>query len=156
MKGWKWVVDDRMRDYGETDYERQIVRINRALHRKHGVSLLDTLLHEEFHVQYPFLIERMVCELTSVCLARLSARDKARLYAKLRRRNRRWSRVGSYLERHGASCQAEGAASDRARTLTYRMDMRRNHLGHRRRIANHPISAMFATLNATPATNAGT
>jgi hypothetical protein len=102
-----------MRDYGETDYERQIVRINRALHRKHGVSLLDTLLHEEFHVQYPFLIERMVCELTSVCLPRLSARDKARLYAKLRRRNRRWSRVGSYLEGHGASCQAEGAAPDR-------------------------------------------
>ena len=29
-KGWKWVVDNRMRDYGETDYERQIVRINRA------------------------------------------------------------------------------------------------------------------------------
>ena len=88
-KGWKWVVDNRMRDYGETDYERQIVRINRALHRKHRVSLLDTLLHEELHVQYPFLIERMVCELTSVCLPRLSARDKARLYAKLRRRNRR-------------------------------------------------------------------
>ena len=21
-EGWKWVVDDRMRDYGETDYER--------------------------------------------------------------------------------------------------------------------------------------
>ena len=78
-----------MRDYGETDYGRQIVRINRALHRKHGVSLLDTLLHEELHVQYPFLIERMVCELTSVCLPRLTARDKARLYAKLRRRNRR-------------------------------------------------------------------
>ena len=88
-KGWKWVVDNRMRDYGETDHERQIVRINRALRRKHGVSLLDTLLHEEFHVRYPFLIERMVCELTSVCLPRLSARDKARLYAKLRRRDRR-------------------------------------------------------------------
>ena len=88
-KGWKWVVDDRMRDYGETDYESRIVRINCALHRKHRVSLLDTLLHEELHVQYPFLSERMVCELTSARLSCLTARDKARLYAKVRRYKRR-------------------------------------------------------------------
>ena len=88
-KGWRWVVDDRMRDYGETDYERRIVRINCALHRKHRVSLLDTLLHEEFHAQYPILSERMVCELTAARLPCLSARDKARLYAKLRRYKRR-------------------------------------------------------------------
>ena len=87
-KGWRWVVDDRMRDYGETDYERRIVRINRALHRKHRASLLDTLLHEELHVQYPFLSERMVCELTSASLPSLTARDKARLYARLRRYKR--------------------------------------------------------------------
>jgi len=88
-EGWKWVVDDRMRDYGETDYERRIVRINCELHRKHRASLLDTLLHEELHVQYPFLSERMVCELTSASLTCLTARDKARLYARLRRYNRR-------------------------------------------------------------------
>ena len=88
-KGWRWVVDDRMRDYGETDYERRIVRINCALHRKHRVSLLDTLLHEELHAQYPFLSERMVRELTAARLPYLSARDKARLYAKLRRYKRR-------------------------------------------------------------------
>jgi len=88
-EGWKWVVDDRMRDYGETDYERRIVRINCELHRKHRVSLLDTLLHEELHVQYPFLSERMVCELTSARLSCLTARDKARLYAKVRRYKRR-------------------------------------------------------------------
>jgi|KBSMisStandDraft_5_1062788.scaffolds.fasta_scaffold1396015_1 hypothetical protein len=88
-RGWKWVVDNRMRDYGETDYERRVVRINRMLHRKHRVSLLDTLLHEELHVQYPFLSERMVCELTTARLPHLSARDKSRLYAKLRPRKRR-------------------------------------------------------------------
>ena len=88
-EGWKWVVDDKMRDYGETDYERRIVRINCELHRKHRVSLLDTLLHEELHVQYPFLSERMVCELTSACLPCLTVRDKARLYARLRRYKRR-------------------------------------------------------------------
>jgi hypothetical protein len=88
-QGWKWVVDDRMRDYGETDYERRVVRINCELHRKHRVSLLDTLLHEELHVQYPFLSERMVCELTSASLPCLTVRDKARLYARLRRYKRR-------------------------------------------------------------------
>jgi len=89
VEGWKWIVDDRMRDYGETDYERRVVRINCELHRKHRVSLLDTLLHEELHVQYPFLSERMVCELTSAKLPYLTPRDKARLYARLRRHKRR-------------------------------------------------------------------
>ena len=88
-EGWKWVVDDRMRDYGETNYERRIVRINCKLHRKHRVSLLDTLLHEELHVQFPFLSEHMVCELTSANLPCLTARDKARLYARLRRYKQR-------------------------------------------------------------------
>jgi len=88
-EGWKWVVDDKMPDYGETDYEQRVVRINCELHRKHRVSLLDTLLHEEFHVRYPFLSERMVCELTSARLPCLTPYDKARLYARLRRCKRR-------------------------------------------------------------------
>jgi hypothetical protein len=57
--------------------ERRLVRINCELHREHRVSLLDTLLHEGIHVQYPFLSERMVCELTKASLPCLTARDKA-------------------------------------------------------------------------------
>ena len=44
---WRWIVDNRMRDYGETNFELRVVRINRDLHRKDGELLIDTLFHEE-------------------------------------------------------------------------------------------------------------
>ena len=34
LSGWRWIVDDRMRDYGETDYNRRIIRINRLMHSR--------------------------------------------------------------------------------------------------------------------------
>ena len=48
-KRWRWVVDDRMRDYGDIDYERRIIRINRAMHARNRESLIDTLFHEASH-----------------------------------------------------------------------------------------------------------
>ena len=32
--GWRWIVDDRMRDYGEINYSRRVIRINRAMHKR--------------------------------------------------------------------------------------------------------------------------
>ena len=39
---WRWVVDNRMRDYGDIDYERRVIRINRNMHRRDGELLIDT------------------------------------------------------------------------------------------------------------------
>ncbi len=41
--GWRWLVDDRMRDYGEINYVRRVIRINRAMHKRDGELLIDTL-----------------------------------------------------------------------------------------------------------------
>jgi len=57
-KRWRWVVDDRMRDYGDIDYERRVIRINRVLHARNRESLIDTLFHEELHRLLPYLGER--------------------------------------------------------------------------------------------------
>jgi hypothetical protein len=84
--GWRWIVDDRMRDYGETDYERRVIRINRIMHRKYGESLIDTLFHEELHRKFPLLGERTICAMTRVLLPTLSKRYKAWLYARIRDR----------------------------------------------------------------------
>jgi hypothetical protein len=85
---WRWVVDNRMRDFGETDFQRCIVRINRDLHRKRGELLIDTLFHEELHCMFPYLSERAVCNMTKALLPTLSPRYRARLYARLRRSSR--------------------------------------------------------------------
>ena len=80
-KRWRWVVDDRMRDYGDIDYERRVIRINRALHARNRESLIDTLFHEELHRLLPYLGERAICALTTLLLPTLSTRYRRWLYA---------------------------------------------------------------------------
>jgi hypothetical protein len=75
-----------MRDYGEIDFERRIVRINRALHKREGELLIDTLFHEELHRMFPRLGEWAICLMTRALLPTLSKRYKARLYARIRER----------------------------------------------------------------------
>ena len=35
-KRWRWVVDNRMRDYGDIDFERRVIRINHHLRHDQG------------------------------------------------------------------------------------------------------------------------
>jgi hypothetical protein len=85
-KRWRWVVDNRMRDYGDIDYERRVIRINPALHKTDGERLIDTLFHEELHRLFPSLGERAVCGLTRLLMPTLSARYRGWLYARIKKR----------------------------------------------------------------------
>jgi hypothetical protein len=85
-KRWRWVVDNRMRDYGDIDYERRVIRINHEMHRRERESLIDTLFHEELHRMFPNLGERAICAMTRVLLPTLSPRYRAWLYARIRQR----------------------------------------------------------------------
>jgi hypothetical protein len=84
--GWRWIVDDRMRDYGEINYARRIIRINRAMHKREGELLIDTLFHEELHRMFPVLGERAICAMTRLLLPTLSQRYRKWLYARIRAR----------------------------------------------------------------------
>src|SRR5262245_7233940 len=86
---WRWIVDDRMRDYGDIDFERRIIRINRAMHRRNGELLIDTLFHEELHRLFPYLGERAICGMTRLLLPTLSKRYRNWLYARIRLYKRR-------------------------------------------------------------------
>ena len=83
---WRWVVDDRMRNYGDIDYERRVIRVNRAMHKRDGEHLIDTLFHEELHRLFPRLGEWAVCVMTKGLLPMLSRTYKAQLYARIRDR----------------------------------------------------------------------
>ena len=65
---WRWIVDNHLGWYGETDYDKRTIRINILLHRIHRESLIDTLVHEELHILFPRYGEKM------------SKQHKARLY----------------------------------------------------------------------------
>jgi hypothetical protein len=86
QKAWRWVVDNRMRDYGDIDFERRIIRVNHAMHKRNGEHLIDTLFHEELHRLFPRLGEWAICLMTKALLPTLSRRYKARLYARIRAR----------------------------------------------------------------------
>jgi hypothetical protein len=86
MDRWCWVVDNRMSMYGEVDPNTFIVRINVAKHKRERQSLIDTLVHEELHILFPRFGEAMICAMTERKLARMSKQQKARLYARIRRR----------------------------------------------------------------------
>jgi hypothetical protein len=85
-KRWRWVVDNRMRDYGAINYGRRIIRINREMHKRERESLIDTLFHEELHRLFPYLGERTICTMTRLLLPTLTRRYRAWLYARIRLR----------------------------------------------------------------------
>jgi hypothetical protein len=81
---WHWIVDNRMRDYGDIDFERRIIRINHAIHRREGELLIDTLFHEELHRLFPYLGERAISGMTRLLLPTLSKRYRNWLYSRIR------------------------------------------------------------------------
>ena len=84
-KRWRWIVDDNMRDYGDINFERRVIRINHAMHREHRELLIDTLFHEELHRLFPILSERAICALTRTLLPTLTTRYRSWLYSRIRR-----------------------------------------------------------------------
>jgi hypothetical protein len=82
---WRWIVDNQLGHYGETDFDKRVVRINLFMHKVRRESLIDTLLHEELHILFPRYGEKRICALTEQRLKRLSPKQKARLYRLVRR-----------------------------------------------------------------------
>ena len=75
-----------MRNFGDIDYNRRVIRINRSLHKQEGELLIDTLFHEELHRMFPQLGERAICLMTKLLLPTLSTRYRNYLYARIRER----------------------------------------------------------------------
>lgn len=75
-----------MKAYGETDFDRGIIRINKKKaqkSRKRGVrgELIDTIVHEELHVMHPNKGERKIIKLTKKALKNMSDKTKQKFYS---------------------------------------------------------------------------
>ena len=44
---WKWRENNTMPFCGQVDYERRTILINRSIHRRKSLNLLDTFIHED-------------------------------------------------------------------------------------------------------------
>lgn len=52
-------VDKKMKNYGDIDDKKKVIRIN----PRHG-DLLNTILHEEAHKKHPKMLEKNITKLT--------------------------------------------------------------------------------------------
>ena len=72
-----------MRDFGETDTTKRVIRINKRKSKKKGRGeVIDTIVHEEMHARHPRMRERTVEKKTPRLVKRMIRRVKAKLYSR--------------------------------------------------------------------------
>lgn len=91
--GFKFVKDNKLRGaYAETDFNTKKVRVNVKAHRqdkkrtkkKKNALLLDTLVHEQMHIDHPRMREKTVRRKTKAKVPRMGKTAKRRMYNKLK------------------------------------------------------------------------
>jgi hypothetical protein len=92
-KAWKYLTDNKLKGaYGETDFEKKVVRVNKKRHKKGpkwGIAgkdntILNTIVHEDMHVKRPKMKERDVRKATRKKVAKMDKRTKKKYYNKLK------------------------------------------------------------------------
>lgn len=82
-KSWKRVVDNKMRSYGETDYDKKTISVNKKKSKKEGPGeLLDSIIHEELHAGHPKMKEKNVRKLATKKANKIGDKTKKRLYSR--------------------------------------------------------------------------
>ena len=88
-KIWKRVVDNVKGGYGETDFGKKIIKIDKKKHKskkyaipKEDDSLLNTIVHEEAHVQFPKKTEVQIRKLARLKVKKMSKKIKSKMYSK--------------------------------------------------------------------------
>jgi len=71
---WKKSVDNRMRTFGDIDYEKKKIRIN----PKKG-DVIDSIIHENLHKTYPNMTEKQIKNKAAQKNKELSLRKKIQL-----------------------------------------------------------------------------
>jgi len=75
-------VDNKMRNFGDTDYKKKTIRVNKKKAKETGKGeLLDTIVHEETHWKHPKMREKTVRRKTKKSISKMSKKQKKRLYA---------------------------------------------------------------------------
>jgi hypothetical protein len=85
IKRWKRVVDNKMRWYGDIDYDKRIIRVNKSSKKNKKMGdIINTIVHEETHRLHPKMYERNVKKFVVKKLNRMGKKQKQKLYSKYR------------------------------------------------------------------------
>lgn len=87
---YKVKIDNKMRAFGDTDFQKKLIRINKRKSLKSGPGeLLDTIKHELTHAKHPKMGEKRVRSVTETVLKRATTRQKSRLYGMIKKKRSR-------------------------------------------------------------------
>jgi hypothetical protein len=82
------IIDHNMKWQGDTDLKRKVVRINPTKSKKKSGKggVIDTIVHEEYHIAHPKATEKETYAAVPKILARMTAEQKQKLYARYKRK----------------------------------------------------------------------
>jgi hypothetical protein len=78
-KGFRRIVDNRMKSSGDIDFDRKVIRVNQSRSRGEVGGVLDTQVHEELHRKHPRMHESTVTKKTTKALKTMGPRDRQRI-----------------------------------------------------------------------------
>jgi hypothetical protein len=90
---WRFVISKVKGGFGETDFDKKIVKIDKAKHKdkkyKHSVpkqdnTLLNTIVHESLHTKKPKATEVQVRKQARLKINKMSRNAKAKTYNKIK------------------------------------------------------------------------
>lgn len=81
IKSYKRKVDNKMRSYGETDYKKKTVRINKSKKKNKKGDILDTIVHEKMHIKHPKMHERTIRKATKKAVKSMGRKAKQKHYS---------------------------------------------------------------------------
>ena len=95
LKKYKKVVDNKMRAYGDCNFQKKIIRVNRVKarkdpsrvrpinkHAKRYPDVLDTMVHEENHVKHPRMHEKNIRKKTLRDIKKMTPKQKQKIYSR--------------------------------------------------------------------------
>lgn len=79
---FKKVVDNHTRDFGDTDFDKHLVRINKTMNKRKGSKgeLINSIAHEFNHIKHDNMSEKKIQKLTLKSVAHMSKKAKAKDY----------------------------------------------------------------------------
>lgn len=96
---WKFKVNNKLPDFGQTDFKTKTVEINKKLNAKarkakrnkytiakKDLTLINSIVHERLHTRHPKASERTIRRKARTEVSSMGQRAKARAYRLIQRR----------------------------------------------------------------------
>jgi len=80
IKSYKRAIDNKMHAFGETNYAKKTIRINKSKKKNSHGDIINTIVHEKEHILHPKKHEQTVRKDTAKKLKRMNQIQKAKHY----------------------------------------------------------------------------